>query len=247
MQPRPHNSQLEMELQSVVRGYHIYKTIWGATIGEILQCTTEPGNSSDSHAVAVTKDHTVVGHIPRKFSAVCALFITNGGSITCIPTATRKFSDDLPQGGLEIPCKYIFEGDPKYINKVKMIFNILEVNLNMQFLSSDSANKPPHKRPRMTMNPKPDELEGGNWVTNAVNLTLRDKQFILNNENELNDKHIDHGLDLLHNQFPHISGLKSTLLQQSSRMLPLLAGKDALQIIHSRGNHWLVVSMIHSR
>ena len=76
-----------------------------------------------------------------------------------------------------------------------MIFNILEVNLNMQFLS---------------INPEPDELEGGNWVTNAVNLTLRDKLFILNNENELNDKHIDHGLDLLHNQFPHLSAQQKT-------------------------------------
>lgn len=67
-------------------------------------------HGSDSHAVAVTKDINVVGHIPRKFSSVCALFISNGGSITCTPTGTRKFSTDLPQGGLEIPCKYIFDG-----------------------------------------------------------------------------------------------------------------------------------------
>ena len=46
----------------------------------------------------------VVGHDPRKISAVCRLFLLRGGSINCKVTGSRKFSSDLPQGGLEPPC-----------------------------------------------------------------------------------------------------------------------------------------------
>ena len=60
----------------------------------------------------------------------------------------------------------------------------------------------------------------------------------------LNDKHIDHGLNLIRNQFPHLSGLQSTLLQQSCHISPCLTGRNALQIIHCRGSHWIVVSTV---
>ena len=48
-----------------VRGYHIYKDIWDATIGEELQCARESDNSNDRYAVAVRKNDAVVGHVTR--------------------------------------------------------------------------------------------------------------------------------------------------------------------------------------
>ena len=57
-------------------------------------------NLADRFAVAVMKGGTVVGHIPRKISNVCSIFIRKGGSIFCLTTGSR-FSSDLPQGGLE--------------------------------------------------------------------------------------------------------------------------------------------------
>ena len=35
---------------------------------EELQCQRERGNSSDLYAVAVLKDRTIVGHLPRKMT-----------------------------------------------------------------------------------------------------------------------------------------------------------------------------------
>ena len=58
---------------------------------------------------------------------------------------------------------------------------------------------------------------------------------------ELNDKHMTYAQMLLHQQFPHIIGLQSTLLQQKKPSCPL-----ELQIIHSRNNHWIVCSTINS-
>ena len=49
---------------------------------------------------------------------MCTLFLRRGGTIHCIIMGDRKYSRDLPQGGVEIPCKLLFQGKPKEIKKV---------------------------------------------------------------------------------------------------------------------------------
>ena len=39
-------------MDSVIRGYHVYKNIWVTIIGETLFCEQEPGNKEDHFAVA---------------------------------------------------------------------------------------------------------------------------------------------------------------------------------------------------
>ena len=46
----------ENEVACCVRGYHVYKTVWAAAVGEVLICRREPTNSADRYAVAVLKD-----------------------------------------------------------------------------------------------------------------------------------------------------------------------------------------------
>ena len=70
----------------------------------------EPTNTIDQYTVAVIRSGLVVGHLPKKISRVCSLFLRRGGTIYCIVTNTRRYSADLPQGGLEIPCTLHFEG-----------------------------------------------------------------------------------------------------------------------------------------
>ena len=84
---------------SVVRGYHVYKA---AVHGDNLLCGRETGNGHDPFAVAVVRGGVIVGHVPRRFSAVFSLFLRRGGSIMCTVTGRRM---DLPQGGLEL-CIY---------------------------------------------------------------------------------------------------------------------------------------------
>ena len=50
------------EIESVVRGHHIYKISWTPVIGEELMLEAEDCNEHDKHAVAVMKDGHVVGH-----------------------------------------------------------------------------------------------------------------------------------------------------------------------------------------
>ena len=108
----------EYEMISCVRGYHIYQLIWDASVGEMLQCKSERHNSHDRYAISVTKNEDTVGHLPRKLSRMCTLFLRRGGTIHCTIMGGRRYSRDLPQGGVEIPCKLLFQGKPKEIKKV---------------------------------------------------------------------------------------------------------------------------------
>ena len=110
-----------VERACCVRGYHVYKEIWEAAVGEILVCEREPRNAADRYAVAVKKDGMIIGHLPRKVSRVCSLFLRRGGIIHCKVTGRRRYSGDLPQGGLEVPCTLAFESraKPKELAKIK--------------------------------------------------------------------------------------------------------------------------------
>ena len=114
-------SRGEKELACCVRGYHVYKDIWAAAIGEELECSREPTNMADRYVVAVRNEETIIGHLPRKISKVCSLFLRRGGSIRCTVTGSRRHSSDLPQGGLEIPCSLLFTADMKEIIKLNKV------------------------------------------------------------------------------------------------------------------------------
>ena len=102
-----------------IRGYHVYKETWEVTCGEVLVCERDIRNMEDGYAVAVKKDGTTVRHLPRKVSRISSLFIRQGGIIQCTVTGLRRYSEDLPQGGLELPCLLLFRGTPKDIGKLK--------------------------------------------------------------------------------------------------------------------------------
>ena len=106
-------------MNSCVRGYHVYDTIWTAVVGEELVCIREPTNVTDRYAVGVQKDEVIIGHLPKRISKICSLFLRRGGSITCTVTGGRRYSGDLPQGGLEIPCTLLFKSKAKEIQKLR--------------------------------------------------------------------------------------------------------------------------------
>ena len=72
----------------MIHGYHQYKGIWECpSEDDALVCEREIGNTHDTHAVAIRKDiegeARTVGHIPRKISSLCSIFIRRGGTICC--------------------------------------------------------------------------------------------------------------------------------------------------------------------
>ena len=111
-------------LESCVRGYHVYGERWNPVIGEVLGCMGEPGNYRDFYAVAIYNDSVIAGHLPRKNARCFSIFLRRGGTISCEITGRRKYSRDLPQGGLEVPCVLTFKGDEKEIKKLVKLFTV---------------------------------------------------------------------------------------------------------------------------
>ena len=109
------------QIESCVRGHHIFKATWTPLLGQFREVQPESGNSHDAYVIATLLDDTVVGHLPCEFSRVAFYFIQCGGRITCKNTGRRKFSS-VPSKGLVIPCKYTFGGKPAMVKKlVKVI------------------------------------------------------------------------------------------------------------------------------
>ena len=95
-----------------MHGHHIYKNI-------VIGCERELANERDRYVVAVRKDGTIIGHLPQTISQACSLYLRRGNSKTCFVTGRRRYSADLPQGGLEVPCTLRFKGEIKAVAKLK--------------------------------------------------------------------------------------------------------------------------------
>ena len=75
----------EWEIESCVRGYDIYQSVWTATLDDELICVGNPFNSIDKYVVAVKNDDIVIGHsraqaLTKKISRFCSLFLRRGWS-----------------------------------------------------------------------------------------------------------------------------------------------------------------------
>ena len=137
----------ELTVDSCIRGYHVFKNVWTPTVGEQLTCQREIGNNKDRYAVVILRNRTTVGHVPRKISAACALFLQRKGSIHCVVTGGRCYSRDLPQGGLEVPCVLQFKGQPEDVLKLKKL-------LSPAGIKSGKENvQPPTKKRKIDLDP----------------------------------------------------------------------------------------------
>ena len=107
-------------------------------------CKREVSNPKGPMSVAVIKliggESTVIDHVPRTISALCSLFIRRGGVLKCCVDGSRRYSADLPQGGVEIPCKLIYSTrsavDCEKLKKQVLASTITEVRKDV-----DKANE----------------------------------------------------------------------------------------------------------
>ncbi len=70
--------------------------------------------------LANTKDRYAVSVI---LALLLAMSPARNGTIYCEVTGIRCYSGDLPQGGLEIPCKLTFRGELKVVRKLKTLLS----------------------------------------------------------------------------------------------------------------------------
>ena len=182
----------------MVRGYHVYRDVWHATMAEQLPCQREIGNVADPFAVAIVKSGAICGHVPRRISSVYSVFLRRNGSIVCCITGSRRYSADLVQGGLEI---LTFEGSSPLVLKAKALLQALS-DKNMkeekfkkegkhtEVTPPDPPASPPSKKKKIS-----EDFQ--KWLQyGGIVLSQKDKRNII----KLNDLVIDFAQQLLKSQ-----------------------------------------------
>ena len=265
---------------SMIRGYHVYKEIWEPTIGEELCCEREVGNPKDPLAVAVIKpiagENTIVGHVPRNISSLCSLFIRRSGAIKCFVEGSRRYSADLPQGGMEIPCKLVFSTksavDSEKLKKL-VSASLSDKKTECEIVGSMStervvevkaaeAIKWTEEHSNVLQNQSDEPLASEITCTKPDGAILiaegtscsppKKRQRVYNEEciimgDELTDLEINFAQQLLKQQCDHINGLSSTLLQEKVSKLTRDLVKNRVQIIYCRNRkHWVAATTINS-
>ena len=250
----------ETRFHTCVRGYHVYQNDWIPALGEMLQCSREVGNAHDPYAVKVIKTAcgTIVGHLPKKITSTCSLFIRKGGTIDCeVTDSNRKYSRDLPQGGLEIPCVLTLRGIKDLVDKAVKLLAISKtkvIPVKVKVETSSPVEKedgdvlpetPTAKRIKVEQKEAEVRIEESQvvWATlpnTRIQLHTKDK-LMIEGGCKLSDKHINFAHAILRAQFPQCEGLQNTLLQSRMRWSP---GSKIVQILHVRSDHWVVISNI---
>ena len=80
-------------VESIIRGYHIYKEVWSSVIGSEkcwFVAVTHKITMHDPFAVATCKGTTVVECIPKWISTICYVFLGKPqASIACFVAGSR--------------------------------------------------------------------------------------------------------------------------------------------------------------
>jgi len=250
----------------MIRGYHEYKHIWESpSPADHLFCQREIRNPHDTYAVAikgsVTGDGTVatVGHVPRKISAICSIFIRRAGSITCVGNGTRHYSSDLPQGGLEIPCvlKFTAKIQSEAAKTESLLVSALNVtstgiseemqtvplnklcsdvmdHVAMQAVVNDTI---PKSEPRPTV-----DLTSSTDSPPAKKQKTFDREKIIMGD-ELSDGEINYTQQLLKTKHPKVGGLRLTLYNGKFQDI-----ENNVQILHcSARHHWITATTLNCK
>ena len=282
-------------VNSMVRGYHKYKDIWpDPIVGEALPCKREVGNPHDPLAVSIIKtiggEHKIVGHVPRRISPLCSVFIRRSGNIKCIIIGPRRYSSDLPQGGLELPCKFVFSThDAEESSRLRKLItdslsklcygeNPVDGSVEEEFVETVTSKSISTEKEESKVN---NQLDESAFDTSEVPTFMAIQKTIINESMstsqptviadevvcsparkkhkqfdeeqivmgaQLTDLEINFAQQLLKQQFKHINGLCSTLLQEKATNFTTNSMANRIQIIHCESRrHWIVATTVNSK
>ena len=167
----------------------------------------------------------------------------------------RKYSRDLAQGGLEIPCVITLQGTKELIDKANKLLalsnNCIKLTSEQNFKNpeekqetiSSATLEPNLKRVKLEQTDK-DLSQRLVWVMfpGTRILLFSEDKLVIEGQCQLNDRHINFVQAILRAQFPKCNGLQNKLLQNQVR---LTIANKMVQILHVRNNHWVVISNLH--
>ena len=114
----PFTVYYKTKVTSIIRDHHVYKEVWDAAIGEMLEAASddrEAAKEYDKYAVALYKKDILVGYIPIEISSLSFHFINQDAVNKIKALTTGKRQREI---GLVVLAKLIFVTNNKRFSEV---------------------------------------------------------------------------------------------------------------------------------
>ena len=112
-----------LDLETFIKGHHVYKNIWTAKQGEQLDVLKEPDNPMDKFAVCVKINEKIMGHLKKSKSGrftktIFYFLLSDAYSSAWVKVAGKRCN--LGDGeGMQVPCKLSLSGQPKFVSLLR--------------------------------------------------------------------------------------------------------------------------------
>lgn len=110
-------------LDSFIKGYHVYQVVWSPELLEELNAVPEPSNVVDKYPVCVQRDGEVVGHLMKdkagRFAKTIFYFLRANKKNNCTVVVTGKAVNRGDGEGMQVPCTLHFKGAKRFIDILK--------------------------------------------------------------------------------------------------------------------------------
>ena len=121
--PQTSEDTVSFNLDSFIKGYHVYQEFWYPELHEMLSAVPEPRNIVDKYAVSVQRDGEVVGHLMKgksgRFAKTIFYFLRADKKNDCTVVVTGKAINRGDGEGMQVPCTLNFKGHRKWIDILK--------------------------------------------------------------------------------------------------------------------------------
>ena len=111
-----------MDLETFIKGHHIYKNIWTPQLDKLLEVSTEPDNPVHKFTVAVKKNRNIVRHLKKgktgRFVKTLTLFyfLRSDPYSKCHAKVTWKRCNLGDGDGLQVSCILYISGQVQFMS-----------------------------------------------------------------------------------------------------------------------------------
>ena len=112
-----------LDLETFIKGHHVYKVIWTPKQGEQLDVLMEPDNRMGKFAVCVKINEKIVGHLKKGtsggFAKTIFYFMRSDAYSSAWAKVTGKRCNLGDGVGMQVPCKLSLSGQPKFVSVLR--------------------------------------------------------------------------------------------------------------------------------
>ena len=112
-----------LDLETFIKGHHVYKDIWTPKQGKQLGVSMEPDNQMDKFAVCVKIIEKIVGHLKKgtsgRFTKTIFYFLRSDAYSSAWAKVTGKKCNLGDGERIQVPCKLSLSGQARFVSLLR--------------------------------------------------------------------------------------------------------------------------------